>query len=164
MIRALILGLLLVSVTFLMESLSRESLSRNMFSKMQCEALEYLRNCCTKAVLKRNMKKYSDSSSTSDISLLTNDMKMLSDDYFSSLYQLILFGMMLFFSLCMYVYIDPTMLIFVCIAAIAPLMLPKLLEKYLKSSCADFSGKSEEYVRNTTKILNGYEIIHSFGV
>ena len=103
-------------------------------------------------------------SSTSDLSLLTNDMKILNDDYFSSLYQVIAFGMMLFFALCMYIYIDPTMLLFVAIAAIAPLVLPKILEKYLKQNRTKFSEKSEEYVKNTTQILNGYEVISSFRV
>lgn len=64
----------------------------------------------------------------------------------------------------MYIYIDPSMLLFVCIAAAAPLVLPRIQEKHLKSSRADFSKKSEEYVGNTTEILNGYEIIHGFGV
>lgn len=158
-VRDMILGLLLVSATFLLESISR-----NMFSRLHCGALGFIRNACMNTILKRNIRQYSASSSTADLSLLTNDIKMLSDDYFASLYQLILFGIMLFFSFCMYIYIDPSMLLFVCIAAAAPLVLPRIQEKHLKSSRADFSKKSEEYVGNTTEILNGYEIIHGFGV
>ena len=158
-IRYLILGLILISISF-----ETETISRNIYSKLQSESIKYLRDCSMEAILKRSMKKYSASSSTADLSLLTNDMKILSDDYFSSLYQIITYGMMLFFALCMYIYIDPTMLLFVCIAAIAPLILPKILEKRLKQSRINFSQKSEEYVRNTTEILNGYEVISNFRV
>ena len=158
-IKYLILGLILISISFAMESISR-----NIYSKLQSGSIEFLRNSSMNAILKRSMKKYSASSSTSDLSLLTNDMKILNDDYFSSLYQVIAFGMMLFFALCMYIYIDPTMLLFVAIAAIAPLVLPKILEKYLKQNRTKFSEKSEEYVKNTTQILNGYEVISSFRV
>ena len=84
-VRDMILGLLLVSATFLLESISR-----NMFSRLHCGALGFIRNACM-------IRQYSASSSTADLSLLTNDIKMLSDDYFASLYQLILFGIMLFF-------------------------------------------------------------------
>ena len=74
-----------------------ESISRNMFSRLHCGALGFIRNACMNTILKRNIRQYSASSSTADLSLLTNDIKMLSDDYFASLYQLILFGIMLFF-------------------------------------------------------------------
>lgn len=96
-IKYLILGLILISISFV-----TETVSRNIYSKLQSESIKYLRDCSMEAILKRSMKKYSASSSTADLSLLTNDMKILSDDYFSSLYQIITYGMMLFFALCMY--------------------------------------------------------------
>ena len=158
-IRYLVLGLILISISFV-----TESFSRNIYSRLQSESIEFLRRHSMNAILKRSMKKYNDSSITADISLLTNDMKILCEDYFIPLYQITTYGMMLLFSLCMYIYINPVMLLFVCIAAVAPLILPKILEKNMKESRKNFSEESEEYVRNSTEILNGYEIILGFQV
>lgn len=154
----LLLGIGIIIGTFVLESVCR-----NVFSKIQCRTIEFLRNSCMQSLLKRNMKKYNNASNSAELSLLTNDMKLLNEDYFSAIFEIVFYGSMLFWALCMYIYIDPLLLIFVCIAAIAPLVLPRLLDKKLKNSRADFSEKSAGYVQDISEIMNGYEVIYNFG-
>ena len=122
-IQFLIIGILIIAVTFI-----SESASRNIFSKLQCGAVEKFRNQCMKTILGRDIETYKTTSKSSDLSILTNDMKMLSDDFYTALYQILLYGAMLIFALFMYIYINPALLIFVAIAAIAPLILPRVLD------------------------------------
>lgn len=153
----LIIGIMIIAVTFIMESVSR-----NIFSKLQCGAVESFRNRCMDTILNRNIETYKNTSRTADLSTLTNDMKILSDDYYNALYQILLFGSMLIFALCMYIYINPSLLLFVAIAATAPLILPRILDDKLKNNRLDFSQKSEEYVKNSTEVLAGFEVLYDF--
>lgn len=156
-IQFLIIGILIIAVTFI-----SESASRNIFSKLQCGAVEKFRNQCMKTILGRDIETYKTTSKSSDLSILTNDMKMLSDDFYTALYQILLYGAMLIFALFMYIYINPALLIFVAIAAIAPLILPRVLDNKLKNNRLSFSQRSEEYVKNSTEILNGFEVLYDF--
>ena len=69
---------------------------------------------------------------------------------------------MLLFALCMYIYINPSLLLFVAIAATAPIALPRLLDSRLKNNRLLFLQKSEAYVQSNTEILNGFEVLHDF--
>lgn len=153
----LMIGIGIIALTFL-----SESASRNIFSKLQCGAVEYFRNCCINTIMNRNIETYRNTSKSADLSTLTNDMKMLSEDFYNALYQVLLYGSMLLFALCMYIYINPSLLLFVAIAATAPIALPRLLDSRLKNNRLLFSQKSEAYVQSNTEILNGFEVLHDF--
>lgn len=153
----LMVGIAIIALTFL-----SESASRNIFSKLQCGAVEYFRNCCINTIVNRNIETYRNTSKSADLSTLTNDMKMLSEDFYNALYQVLLYGSMLLFALCMYIYINPSLLLFVAIAATAPIALPRLLDSRLKNNRLLFSQKSEAYVQGSTEILNGFEVLHDF--
>lgn len=151
------IGLIIILITFI-----TETMSRNIFSKLQCEAVEYIRNRCMNKILNRSMEQYKRSGKAVDLSVLSNDMKLLSDDYYGAVYQILLYGSMLLFALFMYIYINPALLIFVFIAAIAPLILPRLFDSKLKNSRREYSDKLEKYTGNSTEILNGFEVIYDF--
>lgn len=112
----LLLGSIITVLSFLMELFSQ-----NLATKIECESIKTIRARLMEKVLYRDMAHYLQKGNSDTISKLTNDMRILYDDYFSAIYTVIFYGGMLFFALCMYIYIDPILLIFVALASIVPL-------------------------------------------
>lgn len=141
-----------------------ELLSRNAAAKIECESVGLIRSKLMKKVLFENMDTYFQKGNLHVVSILTNDMKILQQDYFDALYTILLYGGMLFFAICMYIYINPALLLFVALASIFPLIMPRLLDKGLQSQRKNASNQMSRYTLYVTDILKGFEIIHQFRV
>lgn len=156
---ALLIGCLITLTSFLLELLSR-----NMFTKMSCTSISFIRNKVMEKTIRKTMEEYYQYDDSEIVSLLTNDIRIIYDDYFTSLYNIILYGGMLFFALCMFIYISPSMLIYVCIAGVAPILLPKIFSNKLKDKRNEFSNEMANYTSTIKELLGGFEVIRNFGV
>lgn len=123
----LTVGSIITVLSFLIELLSR-----NLATKIQCESISLIRAKLMKKMMFENMSIYFQKGNSYITSVLVNDMKILYDDYFNALYTIVLYGGMLFFAVCMYLYINPALLLFVALASIVPLTVPRLLDKGLQ--------------------------------
>lgn len=155
----LILGSIITVLSFALEIVSR-----NTFSKLQCNCISTTRNNIIEQLLKREKDVEKEESNTQYLSMLTNDLQIISNDYYSSIYSIISYGGMLIFALFMYIYIDISMLLFVIIAGVTPLILPRLLDKTMERTRTNYSEKIAKYTSNIKELLYGFEVIRNFSV
>lgn len=155
----LILGSIITVLSFALEIVSR-----NTFSKLQCNCISTTRNNIIEQLLKREKYVEKEESNTQYLSMLTNDLQIISNDYYSSIYSIISYGGMLIFVLFMYIYIDISMLLFVIIAGVTPLILPRLLDKTMERTRTNYSEKIAKYTSNIKELLYGFEVIRNFSV
>lgn len=155
----LILGSIITVLSFALEIVSR-----NTFSKLQCNCISTTRNNIIEQLLKREKYVEKEESNTQYLSMLTNDLQIISNDYYSSIYSIISYGGMLIFALFMYIYIDISMLLFVIIAGVTPLILPRLLDKTMERTRTNYSEKIAKYTSNIKELLYGFEVIRNFSV
>lgn len=155
----LILGSIITVLSFALEIVSR-----NTFSKLQCNCISTTRNNIIEQLLKREKYVEKEESNTQYLSMLTNDLQIISNDYYSSIYSIISYGGMLIFALFMYIYIDISMLLFVIIAGVTPLILLRLLDKTMERTRTNYSEKIAKYTSNIKELLYGFEVIRNFSV
>lgn len=139
-----------------------ELLSRNLGTKLECESIRTIRGSILRKALEVDMQSYLQGEASPAISTLTNDMKILHDDFFQAFYTIFLYGGMLFFAICMYIYINPSLLIFVVFASIIPLVVPRLFDKGLQNSREKHSEEMGRYLLHVSDIFSGFETIHLF--
>ncbi len=98
-----------------------ERLSRKLFTSFACEEIEKNRNQIMKNVLHRSMEQYNAESDSVYLSLLTNDLRTIYDDYYMSIFNIIFWGGIMVCALGLYLYISPILLISIIIIAVPPL-------------------------------------------
>lgn len=153
----LILGLLVILASHLFEFLSRR-----LYTDIACKSLEAIRNQIMNKVMQRSIEDYDRQEDSAYISLLTNDMRTLYDDYFMAIFDIVFWGAILACALGMYIYINPVLLIVILLVSIPPLVLPKFMQARLKRRREEFSLEMAEYTKQMKDILGGFETIHAF--
>ena len=98
------------------------------------------------------------------ISLLTNDMAILEDDYFQSLILVIRASILFILSITTIIIKSYQVGIFLLILTLFSVFLPKLFGKKLSSYKKDYSDAQAEYTSRISEYLNGFDIIKSFNM
>ena len=115
-------------------------------------------------LLKRNPKVFNSGSSGKYISILTNDVEMIKESYFSSIISLmqtviqIIIGGYAIFKL------DVIIGIAIVVLSILPLFIPKITEKYLSQKKDFQSEKLSKFTSNIKDIFQGFNVIKSFNI
>ncbi|SHH90107.1 ATP-binding cassette, subfamily C [Clostridium collagenovorans DSM 3089] len=115
-------------------------------------------------LLKRNPKVFNSGSSGKYISILTNDVDMIKESYFSSIISLmqtviqIIIGGYAIFKL------DVIIGIAIVVLSILPLFIPKITEKYLSQKKDFQSEKLSKFTSNIKDIFQGFNVIKSFNI
>lgn len=98
------------------------------------------------------------------ISSLSNDINIISSDYFDAIFSIFTYGLLLLFALILYVYIDVSMLIFVALAGGASVVVPRVIDCKIKKERSVFSTKNGEYISQIKEFLIGMPIISNYSV
>jgi ABC-type multidrug/protein/lipid transport system, ATPase component len=98
------------------------------------------------------------------ISLLTNDMAILEDDYFQSLILVIRAAILFILSITTIIIKSYQVGIFLLILTMFSIFLPKLFGKKLSSYKKDYSDAQAEYTSRISEYLNGFDTIKSFNM
>ena len=98
------------------------------------------------------------------ISLLTNDMAILEEDYFQSLILVIRAAILFILSIATIIIKSYQVGIFLLILTLFSVFLPKLFGKKLSSYKKDYSDAQAEYTSRISEYLNGFDTIKSFNM
>lgn len=116
------------------------------------------------SVINQNIRDFNKSNTAEYISSLTNDLKILNDDYFSLLYEVMLQGILFIVATVLIAFISPLLLLIVLIISIFPILLPKLLSFKLRSTKADNSNRMSNYVSYIKDVFSGFEVVKTFSI
>ena len=139
-----------------------ERLSRRSFTRIDCGAVEQVRQRILEQVLYRTVAQYNAEGDAAYLSLLTTDLRTLYDDYYMSLFSIVFWGGIMLCALAMYLYISPVMLLAILLVTIPPLVLPRRMNERLKATRDAFSLQMADYTQQLKELLGGFEIIRSF--
>ncbi len=145
-------------------SFTLELISRNLFTKIKCGAISLIRTRIMDATLNISMKDYFKEGNSHILSVLTNDIKILEDDLYDGIYNVALYGGMLFFAICMLIYISPSLLIFILSASVLPFVVPRILDRGIRTARQNYSEQLALYTNQALDILKGFEMIRQFNV
>ncbi len=102
---------------------------------------------------------------TSDyISLITNDVKLLEDNYLLPLFEIIQYSVIFISSLIVMIYFDTIVTICVIITIVVMFILPSLVGEALEKQQSHFSRKLSEMTNCLKDILSGFEVIKSYSM
>ena len=136
---------------------------KNLFSKISTNISASLRNDLIQKLLARDMGEFSIEDHGRYLSNLTADVQAIQNEILLPLYNISLYGSMLFFTLILLWNINPVFFVTAVVMAIFPALLPKLFAHPLTNLRNSFSKENGKYTTVAKDILGGFETIRSFG-
>ncbi|QIB27401.1 ABC transporter ATP-binding protein [Caloranaerobacter azorensis] len=98
------------------------------------------------------------------ISMFTNDITMLEQDYFNTILDFIYQSFRLITATVTIVVINPYLLVTVIIVGGLPILIPNLFGKKVSQYKKEFSDSLSNFTTSMKEFLSGYEVIKSFNI
>lgn len=136
---------------------------RNIFSRINTSVACSIRQELLRGMLSRDLGAFKQETVGSYVSQLTNDITAIQNEFFTPLYNIVLYGGMLLFSLFFLYRIHPLMFLIAVAMAVFPAVIPHIFARHLKKSRWAFSSENASYVTTSKDILQGFETLRSFG-
>ena len=133
--------------------------SRMSFTKMACKSCEQIRKDIMDRQTKKSMEHYLSQNSGELLSCLTNDLRLIYDEYYMSIFHMFMWGSMMFAALVMIAAISPFLLVISMLLGIAPLIIPRLLARKMGVFRKQYSKTMGEYTAKTGELLKGFETL-----
>ena len=153
----IILVFVITIVSFLLETTCRR-----IYTHMACEAVDEMRKSIMKSTLNRRYIEYREEKDAAYISLLTTDCRILYDDYYMSLFELVFWGGIMLVALLMFVYLNPILLLVTIMVSVPPIVFPRFMNTTLRNSRSAFWAEMEQYTNHIKELLSGFEVIRNF--
>ena len=121
-------GIAIILLSHMLEYASRMS-----FTKMVCKSCEQIRKDIMDRQTQKSMERYLSQNSGELLSCLTNDLRLIYDEYYMSIFHMFMWGSMMLAALVMIAAISPFLLVISMLLGIAPLIIPRLLARKMVS-------------------------------
>ena len=132
--------------------------------KVICKIMLQIRSDVFLGTINHSIEDFEKKNTADYISVVTNDVKMLEDNFLLPLFEVVQYTVIFISSFVLMIYFD--IIVTVCvIAAIAVMFLvPSLLGGTLEKRQNQFSSKLAEFTVSLKDILSGFEIIKSYSM
>lgn len=138
-----------------------EYISRNSYTSMAAGCMEQIRTRVMEAQLHGSLQEYLSGSTGEVLSLLTNDMRLIYDNYYMGIFNIVMWGGMLAAALVMLACISPVLLVISAVLGMAVLMVPRLMAPALGRAQKEYSGSIAAYTGLAGELLKGFETVHT---
>ena len=149
----------LIIVTFLTEYI--DGLVMSSYIK---NTVNYLRTDIFSKIINKDIKDFSLDNSGKYISILYNDLKIIEDNFFNNLFQVISCFISFIISLVVLFSISPTIVIFISIFGVLGFIIPNALSKKLVIQKNEYSQNLEQVTSITKDLFSGFEVIKGFNI
>ena len=130
--------------------------------KIICRITRSLRFDVFKGILKRNISDFKSVNSADYISALTNDVKLVEDNFCIPLLQGLLGAVELIASAIILIYFSPVLFVTLVILIALLTVIPGLFNKTLEKRQSYFSNKLAELTILIKDLMSGFEVIKSY--
>lgn len=135
------------------------------FSKrIICRILQNIRSHLFNGFISDTIEHFQLHSSVEYLSYFVNDIKILEDNYFNGLINVIENSILFIASLSIMIYYSPTIAIFTCIAILIMLILPNLIGIPLQKSQELYSSELANLTSKLKEIFSGFEIVKTYNI
>ena len=139
-----------------------EWLSRKVYTQMAAGALGEVRAAVVSRALHRTYRQYATSDDAQLLSMLSSDARMLYDDYYMGIFEIIFWGAMMLVAVAFFGYLSPALLLVAILICIPTLLIPKLMNARMVRVRSEYSAEMSKYTGRVKELLGGYEVIHNF--
>ncbi|MGQ7383399.1 ABC transporter transmembrane domain-containing protein, partial [Streptococcus suis] len=146
-----ILFYLLIQLSDLFVSIIKNDLLKNLHKKYKMELLNYLGN------------KGNTLDVTESLAVLTVDLKLVEDKYFSVLFDCLYYSLLGAVSLIYLVYLSPAISVLFIIFSFLPMLPAILFSKYLGTATENFTKSNEKFIRSIKDIFQGFSVLWTYG-
>lgn len=132
--------------------------------KVICKIMLQIRSDVFRGTINHNIEDYEKKNTADYISVVTNDAKMLEDNFLLPLFEVIQYTVIFISSFVLMIYFDIIVTICVVAAIAVMILVPSLLGGTLEKKQNMFSSKLADFTANLKDILSGFEIIKSYSM
>ena len=132
--------------------------------KVICKIMLQIRSDVFRGTINHNIEDYEKKNTADYISVVTNDVKMLEDNFLLPLFEVIQYTVIFISSFVLMIYFDIIVTICVVAAIAVMILVPSLLGGTLEKKQNMFSSKLADFTANLKDILSGFEIIKSYSM
>ncbi|MGL4911325.1 MAG: ABC transporter ATP-binding protein, partial [Romboutsia sp.] len=123
-----------------------------------------LRSKVFKGILNHNYKDFTGVNSADYISALTNDIKLVEENYILPLLSILQYTVMFIVTIGVLLYLSPTVTLVLFISMIVLFIVPSIFGKALESRQLEVSNKLTSFTSKLKDILLGYDVIKSYNL
>ncbi len=157
-LRFLGIGLIIVLSSHIIEYISRQ-----IFTLIATKNIEQIRNQIMAAQSIKTMGEYLSENTGDLLSCLTNDMRIIFDDYYMSIFNIIFWGGMGTTAIFMLGSISPTLLLISAFLGLASILVPKVMASKMNQRRTKYSEDNAVYTGKTSELLKGFEALIASG-
>lgn len=132
--------------------------------KVICKIMLQIRSDVFRGTINHNIEDFEKKNTADYISVVTNDVKMLEDNFLLPLFEVIQYTVIFISSFVLMIYFDIIVTICVVAAIAVMILVPSLLGGTLEKKQNMFSSKLADFTANLKDILSGFEIIKSYSM
>ncbi len=136
---------------------------QSLFSKkFVCKIMKTVRSKTFMGIEKHTIEDYSKNHTADYLSAITNDVKMIEDNFLLPLLQVIQYTIIFIASLAVMIYFDIIVTVCVIIAIAIMLIVPSLFGGLLSKRQDKYSDMLSSFTNHVKDLLSGFEIIKSY--
>ena len=132
--------------------------------KVICKIMLQIRSDVFQGTINHSIEDFEKKNTADYISVVTNDVKMLEDNFLLPLFEVVQYTVIFISSFVLMIYFDIIVTICVVIAIAVMLLVPSLLGGTLEKRQNRFSSRLADFTVNLKDILSGFEIIKAYSM
>lgn len=159
LLRSVVVVLALCLFVFLLESLSNVSQAsaiRNISHNLRREVYNQ--------VISNNLVSFRNNTTSEYINTLTTDIKIIADDCFTPIFEVILYSGFILVSIIMLASVHVGLLGIVLVQSVIIIVLPRLIGGRLQKLRAAYSERMGHYIARIKDFFTGFEVIKTFHI
>lgn len=132
--------------------------------KVICKIIRQIRSDTFRGIVNHSIEDFNKNNSADYISSITNDVKILEDNFLLPLFEVIQYSVIFISSLAVMIYFDAIVTVCVIVAIGLMFVVPSLIGGVLEKQQNQFSEKLSDFTVSLKDILSGFEIIKSYSM
>lgn len=126
--------------------------------------LKMLRNKVFFGILRRNYKDFNSKNTADYISVLTNDMKLIEENYIVPLLLILQYSVMFGVTVILLLYLSPLVTLGIFISMLLIFIVPSIFGKTLENKQLELSNRLSFFTSKLKDIFLGYDVIRSYNL
>ncbi|HDK7167983.1 TPA: ABC transporter ATP-binding protein [Clostridium botulinum] len=126
--------------------------------------LKILRNKVFFGILRRNYKDFNSKNTADYISVLTNDMKLIEENYVVPLLLILQYSVMFGVTVILLLYLSPLVTLGIFISMLLIFIVPSIFGKTLENKQLELSNRLSFFTSKLKDIFLGYDVIRSYNL
>ncbi|RDY27020.1 ABC transporter ATP-binding protein [Romboutsia weinsteinii] len=123
-----------------------------------------IRSKVFRGIFKSNYKDFTSINTADYISVLTNDIKLIEENYINPLLQILQYSVMFIVTVILLIYISPIVTVGLFVSMLLIFISPAIFGKMLEKKQLALSNRLSIFTTKIKDIFSGYDVIRSYGL